>query len=161
MTKLSTNLLSSSVSPSSNVDTNSHNQREAFSEFDSLQSKNGNKVSSNIKNLVTLIASMPANNFTIASNDMKKLLGNKKCICFFCSLKNVSNADKLTFMKNIFIPGKSLGLLKKIDEKSEKSFFIWFCCSSIEDEAYCMHCILFNGGLSERKIQLVHTPDME
>ena len=88
--------------------------------FDSLQSKNGNKVSSNRENSVTLIASLPANNFTIASDDMKKLLGNKKYICLFCSLKNVSNADKLTFMKNIFIPGKSLRLLKKTDEKSDR-----------------------------------------
>ena len=38
---------------------------------------------------------------------MKKLLGNKKDNSTFRSLKNVSNADKLSFIKNVFIPGKS------------------------------------------------------
>ena len=32
------------------------------------------------------------------------------------------------------------------------------CYSLIEDGAYCMYCVLFNGGSSGRKIQLVHTP---
>ena len=50
---------------------------------------------------------LPANNLTAISDDMQKFLGNKKDISTFCSLKNVSNADKLNFIKNIFIPGKS------------------------------------------------------
>ena len=50
---------------------------------------------------------LPANNLPVISDDMKKLLGNKKDISTFRSLKNVSNADKLSFIKNVFIPGKS------------------------------------------------------
>ena len=77
--------------------------KSEFSEFDSLQSKTGEKVSSNIGNSVTLINNLPANNLPVICNDMNKLLGNKKDISTFCSLNNASNADKLTFMKNIFI----------------------------------------------------------
>ena len=50
---------------------------------------------------------LPANNLPVISDDMKKLLGNKKDNSTFRSLKNVSNADKLSFIKNVFIPGKS------------------------------------------------------
>ena len=53
---------------------------------------------------------------------MKKLLGNKKDISTFCSLKNVSNANNLTFMKNIFFLGKSFGFPNKSDEKSDRTF---------------------------------------
>ena len=49
-------------------------------------------------------------------------MGNKKYISTFCSLKSLSNADKLTFMKNIFIPGKSFGFPKESDEKGDKPF---------------------------------------
>ena len=96
---------------------------------------------------------------------MKKLLGNKKDISTFCSLKNVSNADKLAFIKNIFIPGKSHVFPKKRDEKGDRPFqhswlelFQWLCYSLIGNGAYCMYCVLFNGGSYGRKIQLVHTP---
>ena len=44
----------------------------------------------------------------------KKLLCNKKHISTLCSLKNVSNADKQNFMKDIFIPGKPFGFLEKM-----------------------------------------------
>ena len=92
-------------------------------------------------------------------------MGNRKDISTFCSLKNVSNADKLNFIKNIFIPGKSFDFPKKNDEKGGRPFqhswleiFPWLCYSLIEDGTYCMYCILFNDGSSGRRIQLVHTP---
>ena len=95
---------------------------------------------------------------------MKKLLGNKKDISTFCSLKNVSNADKVTFITNIFITGKSFVFPKKRDEKGDRPFqhswleiFPCLCYSLIEDGVVCVYCILFNGGSSGRKIQLVHT----
>ena len=116
--------LSSFASPSSNAASNSHNSKVTFSEFDSLQSKTGDKVSSNIENSLTLINNLRANNLPIISDDMKKLLGNKKDISTFCSLKNVTNADKLTFIKNIFIPGKSFVFPKKSDEKGDRHFNI-------------------------------------
>ena len=122
-------------------------------------------MSSNLGNSVTLINNLPANNLPVLSDDMKKLLANKKNISTFCSLKNVSNADELTFMKNIFIPGKSFVFPKKSDEKGDRPFqhswleiFPWLRYSLIEDGAYCMYCILFSGSSSGRKIQLVHTP---
>ena len=114
--------LSYSVSPSCNAASNSHNSKVRFSEFDALQSKTGDKVSSNIGNSVTLITNLPANNLPIISDDMQKLLGNKKDISTFCSLKNVSNADKLAFIRNIFIPGNSFVFPKKGDEKGDRSF---------------------------------------
>ena len=46
--------LSFSVSPSSNAASNSHSSKVTFSEFDSLKSKTGDKVSSNIRNSVTV-----------------------------------------------------------------------------------------------------------
>ena len=157
--------LSSSISPSSNAASNSHSSKVAFSEFDSLKSKTGDKVSSNIRKSVTVINNLPANNLPVTSDDIKKLLGNRKDVSTFCSLKNVSNADKLTFIRNIFIPGKSFGFPKKSDEKGDRPFqhswlenFPWLCYSLMEDGAYCMYCVLFNGGSSGRKIQLVHTP---
>ena len=52
----------------------------------------------------------------------KKFFGNRKDINTFCSLKNVSNADKLTFIKNIFVPGKSFVFPKKSDEKGDRPF---------------------------------------
>ena len=114
--------LSSSVSPSSNAASNSHSSKVTFSEFDSLKSKTGDKVSSNIRKSVTVINNLPANNLPVISDDIKKLLGNRKDISTFCSLKNVSNADKLTFIKNIFIPGKSFVFPKKSDEKGDRPF---------------------------------------
>ena len=114
---------------------------------------------------MTLINNLPANDSPVISDEMKKLLGNKKDISTFCSLKNITNADKLTFIKNFFIPGKSFVFPKKSDEKDDRPFqhswleiFPWLCYSLIEDGAYCMHCVLFNGGSPGRKIQLVHTP---
>ena len=93
------------------------------------------------------------------------MFGNRKDIGTFCSLKNVCNADKLTFIKNIFIPGKSFVFPKKSDEKGDRPFqnswleiFLWVCYSLIKDRAYCMYCILLNGASAGRKIQLVHTP---
>ena len=53
---------------------------------------------------------------------MKKLLGNKKDNSTFCSLINFSKVDKLTFIKNIFIPGKSFIFPKKSDEKGDRPF---------------------------------------
>ena len=114
---------------------------------------------------MTVINNLPTNNFPVISDDIKKLLGNRKDIITFCSLRNVTNADKLTFMKNIFIPGKSFVFPKKNDEKGDRLFqhswleiFHWLCYSLIKDRAYCMYCVLFHGGSSGRKIQLVHTP---
>ena len=165
-TRLSTkSFQSSSVSPSSNAASNLNNSKVTFSEFDSLQSKTGDKVSSILGNSVTLINNLPARNLPVISDDMEKFLGNKKGISTFCSLKNVNNEDKLTFLKNIFIPGKSFVFPKKNDEKGDRPFqqswleiLPWLCYSLIEDRAYCIYCVLFNGGLSGRKIQLVHTP---
>ena len=71
---------------------------------------------------MTLINNLQVNNLQIVSNNIKKIMGNKKYISTFCSLKSLSNADKLTFMKNIFIPGKSFGLPKESDEKGYKPF---------------------------------------
>ena len=154
----------SSVSPSSNAASNSHNPKVTISEFDSLKSKTGYDVSSNTRNSVTVINNLPANNLPVISDDMKKLLGNRKDISTFCSLKNVSNTDKLTFTKNIFTPGKFFVFPKKGDEKSDGPFqhicleiFPWLCYSLIKDGAYCMYCVLFNGGSSGRKMQLVPT----
>ena len=141
-----------------------NNSKVTFSEFDSPQFKTGEQKSSNMGNSVTLINNPPANNLPIISDNMKKMLGNKQDISAFCFLKNVSNADKLTFMENIFVPGKSFGFLKKSDEKDDRPFqhswlelFSWLCYSYIEDGVYCMYCVLFNGGASGRKIQLVYT----
>ena len=157
--------LSSSVSPSSNAASNSHSSELTFSEFDLLKSKTVDKVSSNIRKLMTLINNLPANNLPVISDDVKNLLGNRKDISTFCSLRNVSNADKLTFIKTIFIPAKSFVFPKKSDEKGDRPFqhrwleiFPWLCYSVIEDGAYCMYCVLFKSGSSGRKIQLVHTP---
>ena len=116
--------LSSSASPSSNAASNSYNSKATFSEFDSLQSKTGDKVSQNIENSVTLINSLPDNNLPVISDDMKKLLGNKKDISTLCSLKNISNADKLTFIKNIFLPGKSFVFQRKVTRKVTDHFNI-------------------------------------
>ena len=71
---------------------------------------------------MTVINKLPASNLAVISDDIKKLLGNRKDISTFCSLKNVSNADKLTFIKNIFIPGKSFVFPKKSDEKGDRPF---------------------------------------
>ena len=164
-TRLSTNSSSSSVSPSSNATSNWHNSKVTFSEFDSLQLKTGDKVSSNIGNPMTLINNLPANILPIISDDMKKLLCNKKDSSTFFSLKNVSNTDRLTFIKNIFISGKPFVFPKKIDEEGDRPFqhswleiFPWLCYSLIKDGAYCMYSILFNGDSSGKKIQFVHTP---
>ena len=58
----------------------------------------------------------------------------------FCFLKNVSNAHKSTFIKNIFIPGKSFVFPKKSDEKGDRPFqhswlgiFSCLCHFPIED----------------------------
>ena len=113
---------------------------------------------------MTLINNPQVNNLQIISGDIKKILGDKKFISTFCSLKSLSNADKLTFVKNIFIPGKCFGFPKKSDEKGDKPFqrswelFPWLCYSLIVHGAYFMYCVLFNGDLSGWKIQLVHTP---
>ena len=76
-----------------------------------------------------------------------------------CVIKGVSNTDKLAFIKNIFIPGKSFFFPKKSNEKGDQPFqhswleiFPWLCYSLIEDGACYMYCDLFNGGLSGRKI---------
>ena len=58
--------ISSSVSPSSNATPNSHNSKLTFSEFNSFQSKTGDK---DIGNLVTLINNLPANNLPVISDD--------------------------------------------------------------------------------------------
>ena len=42
---------------------------------------------------MTVINKLPASNLAVISDDIKKLLGNRKDISTFCSLKNVSNAD--------------------------------------------------------------------
>ena len=112
-----------------------------------------------------LINNLPPNNLPVIPDDMKKLLSNKKDISTFCYLKNASNADKLTFTKNIFIAGKSFVFPKKSDEKGGGPFqhswleiFPWLCYSVIEDGACCMYCVLFNGGSFGRKIQLIHNP---
>ena len=113
---------------------------------------------------MTIINNVPANNLPVISDDMKKLLGNKNDIGTFFSLKDVSNAGKLNFIENILIPGKSFVFPKKCDEIGDRPFqhtwlgiFPWPCHSLIEDGSYCMYCVLFNGGSSGRKIQLVHT----
>ena len=84
--------------------------------------KTGGKVSSNIRNSVTVINTLPANKLPVVSDDIKKFFGNRKDISTFCSLKNVSNADKLTSIKNISVPGKSFVFLKKSDEKGDRPF---------------------------------------
>ena len=71
---------------------------------------------------MTVINNLPANNLPVISEDIKKLLVNRKDISTFCSLKNVSNADKLTCIKNIFVPGKSFVFSKKNDEKGDRPF---------------------------------------
>ena len=71
---------------------------------------------------MTLINNLTANNLPIISDDMKMLLGNKKRISTFCSLKNVNNADKLTYMKNTIIVGKLFVFPKKSDEKDDRPF---------------------------------------
>ena len=71
---------------------------------------------------MTIINNLPANNLPVVSNDIKKFFGNRKDINTFCSLKNVSNADKLTSIKNIFVPGKSFVFPKKSDEKGDRPF---------------------------------------
>ena len=68
--------LSSSLSPSSNAVSNSQSSKVTFSEFDSLKSKTGYKVSSNTRNSVTVINDLPANYEPVISDDIKKLLGN-------------------------------------------------------------------------------------
>ena len=71
---------------------------------------------------MTLINNLPANILPIISDDMKKLLCNKKDSSTFFSLKNVSNTDRLTFIKNIFISGKPFVFPKKIDEEGDRPF---------------------------------------
>ena len=110
------------LSLSSNAASNSHNSKVTFSDFDSLKSKTGDKLSSNIRNSLTVINNLPTNNLPVTSDDMKKLLGNRKEINTFCSLKNFSNADKLAFIKNIFIPGKFF--LRKMIRKVTDHFSI-------------------------------------
>ena len=141
--------LSFSVSPSSNAAFNSHNSKAMISEFDSLHSKTGDNVSGNRGSSMTLINNLPVNNLPVVSDNLKKLLGNKKEIKKVCSLKNVSNTGKLNFVKNIFIPGKYFVLQKKSDEKGGKPFqpslldiFSWLRYSPINDEAYCMYCVI-------------------
>ena len=80
---------------------------------------------------------------------MKKLFGNNKDITTFFSLENVSNADKLTFIKNIFIPRKSSFFSKKSDGKGDRpvqqswlEIFPWLCYSLIEDGKYFMYCFI-------------------
>ena len=89
---------------------------------------------------MTVINNLSSNNLSVISDDVKKLLGNRKDISAFCSLENVSNADKLTLTKSIFIPGKSFVFCKKSDEKSDRPFqyswleiLPWLCYSLIED----------------------------
>ena len=69
-------------------------------------------------------------------------------------------------MKKIFIPRKKY-FPKKSGEKADRPFqlswwkiFSWLCYSLIENEAYCMYCVLFNSDSSgsDWKIQLVRTP---
>ena len=67
------NLQNIQCSRSSNAVSDSHNLKVTFYEFDSLQSKTGDKVSSNIENSLTLINDPPANNLHIISVDMKKI----------------------------------------------------------------------------------------
>ena len=67
------NLQNIQCSRTSNAVSDSHNLRVTFSEFDSLQSKTGEKVSSNRENSLTLINDPPANNLQIISVDMKKI----------------------------------------------------------------------------------------
>ena len=112
-----------------------------------------------------VIIYLPTNNLPVISDDIKKLLDNRKDISTFCSLKDFSNADKLTFIKNICIPGKLFVFPKKNGEKGDRPFqhswleiFLWLCYSLIKDGTYCMHCVLFDGGSSGRKIELIHTP---
>ena len=114
---------------------------------------------------MTLINNLTANNLPVIFDDMKKLLGNKKDNSTFYSYENVSNTDKLTFIKNIFIPGKTFVFPKKSDEKGDSPFqyswlemFPWLCYSLIEDWTYCMYCVLFHDGSYGRKMHLVHTP---
>ena len=71
---------------------------------------------------MTVINNLPANNLPVVSDDIKKFFGNRKDISTFCSLKNVSNADKLTSIKNIFVPGKSFVFPRKSDEKGDRPF---------------------------------------
>ena len=73
---------------------------------------------------MTIINNVPANNLPVISDDMKKLLGNKNDIGTFFSLKNVSNAGKLNFIKNILIPGKSFVFPKKCDEIGDRPFHV-------------------------------------
>ena len=71
---------------------------------------------------MTVINNLPANNLPVVSDDIKNFFANRKDISTFCSLKNVSNADKLTSIKNIFVPGKSFVFPRKSDEKDDRPF---------------------------------------
>ena len=71
---------------------------------------------------MTVINNLPANNLPVISDDIKQLLGNRKDISTFCSFKNVSNADKLNFIQNIFSAGKSFVFPKKSDKKGDRPF---------------------------------------
>ena len=52
---------------------------------------------------MTLINYLTADNLPTISDNMKNHLGNKRNIISFCSLENVNNADKLTFISRIFL----------------------------------------------------------
>ena len=71
---------------------------------------------------MTVINNLPANNLPVVSDDIKKFFGNRKDFSTFCSLKNVSDADKLTSIKNIFVPGKSFVFPRKSDEEGDGPF---------------------------------------
>ena len=108
------------------------------------------KVSSNIGNSVTLINNLLANNLPIIFVDMEKLLSNKKDTSTFGSLKNVSNADKLIFTKNIFIPCKSFVFRKKSDDKVDRPFQHSAILSLKMWHIACT--VVLNGGSSCRKL---------
>ena len=153
--------MSSSVSLSTNTVFNSHNSKVTFFEFNSLQSKTGDKVS---LNPVTLRNNQPANNLSIIYGDMKKFLHNKRNISTFYPLKNVSYINKLNLMEVIFIPDKSFVFPKKSDEKGDRPFqhsclelLSWLYYCLIQYGAYYMYCVLFMSGSSGKKIRLFHT----
>ena len=114
------------------ISSHSHSSKEKFSKFDTQQSKTGDKVSSNIgnsvtliNNSVTLINNSPANTLLLISDEMKKLLGNKKDIRRFCSLKNTSNADKLSLWKISLFPVNILAFQRKVIKSDSPSHYNW------------------------------------
>lgn len=107
------------------ISSHSHSSKEKFSKFDTQQSKTGDKVSSNIGNSVTLINNSPANTLLLISDEMKKLLGNKKDIRRFCSLKNTSNADKLSLWKISLFPVNILAFQRKVIKSDSPSHYNW------------------------------------